>query len=70
MSAIIAQGAVATVTPGGGVSLGTWTILGDGSDVVRAVVTRERDRYVVRDDRGVVLGLYPSATEALASVTA
>ena len=70
VSAVVAQAAVSTVTPGGGVALGTWTILGDGSDLVRAVVTRERDRYVVRDDRGVVLGRYVSAQEALASVTA
>ncbi len=50
--------------------LGTWTILADGSESVRATVTREREMYTVRDARGRILGRYPTAQQALASVTA
>lgn len=50
--------------------LGTWTILAEGSDTVRATVTHERDGYAVRDARGRILGRFPTARLALASVAA
>ncbi len=50
--------------------LGTWTILADNSESVRATVTRERDSYTVRDARGRILGRYPTAQQALASLAA
>lgn len=50
--------------------LGTWTILSEGSESVRATITRERDSYTVRDARGRILGRYPSVQQAVASVTA
>ncbi len=52
------------------VRLGTWTILSDSSESVRATVTRERDSYTVRDARGRILGRYPTAQQALASLAA
>jgi hypothetical protein len=51
------------------VRLGTWTILAETSEAVQATVTRERDVYTVRDARGRVLGRYPTAQQALASVS-
>ena len=50
------------------VGLGCWTILDEGSDETRATVTRERDSYTVRDQRGRILGRYPTPQQALASV--
>ena len=50
--------------------LGTWTILAESSETVQATVTRERDSYTVRDARGRVLGRYPTAQQALASIAA
>ncbi len=47
------------------VRLGCWTILDQGSDEVRATVTREREAYTVRDECGRVLGKYPTARQAL-----
>ena len=52
------------------VGLGCWTILDDSSDDVRAIVTRERDTYTVRDRSGRILGRFPTAQLALASVVA
>jgi hypothetical protein len=48
--------------------LGTWTILAEGSESVRATVTQERNAYAVRDARGRVIGRYPTVQQALASV--
>lgn len=59
-----------TVITPSSVALGCWTILDEASDEVRATVTRERDLYTVRDTRGRVLGRYPTAQQALASVAA
>lgn len=50
------------------VGLGCWTILDESSDEVRATVTREREMFTVRNHRGKVLGKYPTAILALASV--
>lgn len=50
------------------VGLGCWTILDEGSDEVRATVTREREGFTVRNECGKVLGRYPTALLALASV--
>lgn len=60
------------MTPAAGprVLLGVWTILGESSETVQATVTREREAYTVRDARGRVLGRYPTAQQALASVVA
>ncbi|MBW4033521.1 MAG: hypothetical protein HIU88_12810 [Acidobacteria bacterium] len=58
------------IASGSAVGLGCWTILDEASDEVRATVTRERDSFAVRDTGGQVLGLYPTAQQALASVTA
>lgn len=52
------------------VRLGIWTILDESSETVQATVTRERDSYTVRDARGSVLGRYPTAQQALASIAA
>ncbi|MDP9027466.1 MAG: hypothetical protein M3N46_07895 [Actinomycetota bacterium] len=52
------------------VALGCWTILDEESDTVRATVTRERHSYTVRDQRGRVVGTFPTAQQALASVAA
>ena len=52
------------------VLLGVWTILDDSSETVQATVTRERESYTVRDARGRVVGRYPTAQQALASVAA
>ena len=50
------------------VRLGVWTILAESSETVQATVTREREAYTVRDARGRVLGRYPTAQQALASL--
>ena len=50
------------------VELGCWTILDDGDDRVRATVTRERDRFTVRDADGRVLGRYLTPRQALSSL--
>ncbi|CAN5299560.1 hypothetical protein BH11ACT3_BH11ACT3_13870 [soil metagenome] len=47
------------------VGVGTWTVLDDLTDRVRAVVSREPDGYCVRDDSGHVLGHYPTVQQAL-----
>ncbi len=52
------------------VRLGTWTILAESSETVRATITREREVYTVRDAHGRVLGRYPTAQQALASIAA
>jgi hypothetical protein len=52
------------------VLLGRWTILDQSSERVQATVTRERDVYTVRDARGRILGRYPTARQALASIAA
>jgi len=52
------------------VLLGVWTILDDASESVQATVTRERESYTVRDARGRVIGRYPTARQALASIAA
>jgi hypothetical protein len=52
------------------VLLGTWTILAESSETVQTTVTREREVYTVRDARGRVLGRYPTAQQALASIAA
>ena len=52
------------------VRLGTWTVLAETSETVQAVITREREVYTVRDARGRVLGRYPTAQQALASIAA
>ena len=52
------------------VQLGTWTILSESSEAVQATVTCEREIYTVRDARGRVLGRYPTARQALASIAA
>ena len=52
------------------VGLGCWTILDESSDEVRATVTRESECYAVRDESGELLGEFPTAQLALASVTA
>jgi hypothetical protein len=57
------------ITPAN-VRLGTWTILAESSETVQAIVTREREVYTVRDARGRVLGRYPTARQALASIAA
>lgn len=49
-------------------ALGTWTVLSASSDHVRAVVSRDRDGYAVRDARGRVLGRYSTARQALDSL--
>ena len=49
------------------VRLGCWTILDQGSDEIRATVTREREVYTVRDECGRVLGKYSTARQALFS---
>ncbi len=56
------------VAPPPSVGLGCWTILDEASDEVRATVTREREAYTVRNEHGKVLGKYPTALLALASV--
>jgi len=50
--------------------LGVWTILDESSETVQATVTRERESYTVRDARGRVIGRYPTAQQALASIAA
>ena len=50
------------------VRLGVWTILAQSSETVQATVTCEREVYTVRDARGRVLGRYPTARQALASL--
>ena len=50
------------------VRLGTWTVLAETSETVQAVITREREVYTVRDAHGRVLGRYPTAQQALASI--
>ena len=52
------------------VLLGVWTILDESSESVQATVTREREVYTVRDARGRILGRYPTARQALASIAA
>lgn len=52
------------------VGLGCWTILDETSDEVRATVTRESECYSVRDETGEVVGEFPTAQLALASVVA
>jgi hypothetical protein len=52
------------------VLLGVWTILDQSSESVQATVTREREVYTVRDSRGRILGRYPTARQALASIAA
>jgi len=52
------------------VLLGVWTILDESSETVQATVTRERDSYTVRDSRGRIVGRYPTAQQALASIAA
>ena len=52
------------------VLLGVWTILDESSETVQATVTRERDVYTVRDARGRIVGRYPTAQQALASIAA
>lgn len=59
-----------TSASGSTVLLGVWTILDDSSETVHATVTRERETYTVRDARGRILGRYPTALQALASVAA
>lgn len=71
VGAVVASDAARRAAPAvasGGGAFGSWTILGENSDLVRAVVTREHGKYVVRDERGAVLGRYAGAEEALASV--
>jgi hypothetical protein len=52
------------------VLLGVWTILDESSETVQATVTREREVYTVRDARGRIVGRYPTAQQALASIAA
>jgi len=52
------------------VQLDVWTILDESSESVQATVTRERESYTVRDARGRVIGRYPTALQALASIAA
>ena len=52
------------------VRLGTWTILAESSETVKATVTCEREVYTVRDGQGRVLGRYPTPQQALASIAA
>jgi len=52
------------------VRLDVWTILDESSESVQATVTRERGSYTVRDARGRVIGRYPTALQALASIAA
>ena len=52
------------------VRLDVWTILDESSESVQATVTRERESYTVRDARGRVIGRYPTALQALASIAA
>jgi len=52
------------------VLLGVWTILDESSETVQATVTREREVYTVRDARGRIIGRYPTAQQALASIAA
>jgi hypothetical protein len=52
------------------VLLGVWTILDESSETVQATVTREREIYTVRDSRGRIIGRYPTAQQALASIAA
>jgi len=52
------------------VQLDVWTILDESSETVQATVTREREAYTVRDARGRVVGRYPTALQALASIAA
>jgi len=52
------------------VQLGVWTILAESSETVQATVTRENGAYIVRDARGRVVGRYPTAVQALASIPA
>jgi hypothetical protein len=52
------------------VLLGVWTILDESSETVQATITRERDVYTVRDSRGRIVGRYPTAQQALASIAA
>jgi hypothetical protein len=52
------------------VQLDVWTILDESSESVQATVTRERESYTVRDAGGRVLGRYPTALQALASIAA
>jgi len=59
-----------TTARGSAVLLGVWTILDQSSETVQATVTRERDVYTVRDARGRIIGRYPTAQQALASVAA
>jgi hypothetical protein len=48
--------------------LGTWTVLSERSDRIRAVVSRDLGGYAVRDPGGRVLGRYPTVRLALASL--
>ena len=59
-----------TIVTSAGVRLGTWTVLAESSETVQAIVTREREIYTVRDARGRILGRYPTAQQALASIAA
>jgi hypothetical protein len=52
------------------VRLDVWTILDESSETVQATVSRERESYTVRDARGRVVGRYPTALQALASIAA
>ena len=52
------------------VQLDVWTILDESSESVQATVTRERETNTVRDARGPVIGRYPTALQALASIAA
>jgi hypothetical protein len=59
-----------TATPTAPVRLGCWTILAEGDDSVLATVTQERDIFTVRNARGKLLGRFPTAQQALASIAA
>lgn len=50
------------------VAVGTWTVLSPDSDRVRAIVSRERDGYAVRDAGGRMLGRYSTVRQALDSL--
>lgn len=43
----------------------SWTVLNDTTDRVRAIVSRESDSYVVRDEAGRELGRHATIREAL-----
>jgi hypothetical protein len=61
---------MSTATPTAPVRLGCWTILSERDDTVLATVTQERDTFTVRNARGKLLGRFPTARQALASVAA